>query len=143
LCFFFFTDKLTDEASVTNTARTVLAASIVTVQGPVVVQPEKRLFPVDPLYQPSNASRLCGSAVSVTSVSTPYVTQSLPETEQLDVTVPDGTDLVTLLVLEAGVSRVTVRLYAKTNVAVTDLADAIVMTQVPVLVHPEPDQPEN
>jgi hypothetical protein len=79
----------------------------------------------------------------VTTVSTPYVTQSLPETEQLDVTVPDGTDLVTLLVLEAGVSRVTVRLYAKTNVAVTDLADAMVMTQVPVPLHPAPDQPEN
>jgi hypothetical protein len=116
---------------------------MVTVQVPVSEQPVNRDVEGDALYQPTNASRLCGSAVSVTSVSTPYVTQSLPETEQLDVTVPDGTDLVTLLVLKAGVSRVTVRSYVKTKVAVTDLAALMVTTQVPVPVHDAPDQPEN
>lgn len=48
------------------------------------------------------------------------MTQSLPNTEQLDVTAPAATDLLTLLELNSGASIVTVRSKVWTKVALTD-----------------------
>jgi hypothetical protein len=88
----------------------VFVAFIVTVHVPVPEQPLNVVSSGDGLYQPTKDSPLCAVAVSVTSVSASYVTQSLPKMAQLDVTLPSATERETLLLLNAGRSSVTVRL---------------------------------
>lgn len=112
-----------------------------TTQAPVPVQPENVADPAA-LNQPSNVSPDCAVAVRVTDRPESYVVQSLPKTEQLEVTEPTATDRATLLELRAGLSYVTVKSNVWTNVAVTEVVPVTVTTQVPVPLQPPPDHPE-
>jgi hypothetical protein len=111
-----------------NVAATEVAALIVTVQGPVPVQP--------PPLQPENVEPAAGVAVKVTTVPLVKPVEQVAPHEMpagalttLPLPVPDG-----------------VTVSAKddcTKLAVTDVVALIVTVQGPVPVQPPPLQPEN
>jgi hypothetical protein len=111
-----------------NVAATDVAALIVTVQGPVPVQP--------PPLQPKNVEPAAGVAVKVTAV---------PLVKPVEQVVPHEMPAGALTTLPLPVpDGVTVS--AKddcTKLAVTDMAALIVTVQGPVPVQPPPLQPEN